>query len=196
MPDEMSPSESRTATPVRRTSRPVLWAALTIIAILLTFRLTVQLPSRISETISSLPESSELSTPGLNQLAISAAVLIALFVSILLHLIYLGLCVALDNRILASKMLRLSTRAADPHTNSGVGYALILGVLVTAPIQLVALLSDVTQPKQTGWALSWIAVCTVSVCAALCFRHPRPIGRNRTISVAIVVALASLSLLV
>lgn len=178
-----------------KTDRAVVWTAVVMTGLLIAIRLWIQLADRISQVGWTRGHTSGLEDPALAQLAVRLGIVLAIVLSTLFQGLYLFLCAVVDEKILPGIMVPVrESKGADGKT--GLGPAVFVGLCATIPVQLAALIADVSAPKEYPAAFVWLFVVVV-VAVAWTWRRPamnRAGIRGKVISTALLLVISAISL--
>lgn len=178
------------SSPRRKTRRLTIWIFFLITSAVTTARTAFQLHARVAEKADELPMADELDDPAMLELAIRIGTVLASVLTAVFLLLYLYLCVTVDEKLFPGLMLRIpAVRYIGPTT--------MIAALSTLPIQLIALGGGIQAPKNSVVVAVWVITVTCFITSLAVRRARRRGARIRQLIVIIggCVVLAALSYL-
>ncbi|WP_435933283.1 hypothetical protein [Cutibacterium sp. V970] len=178
-----------------KTDRAVVWIAVVMTGLLIAIRLWTQLADRISQVGWTRGHTSGLEDPALAQLAVRLGIVFAMILSTVFQGLYLFLCAVVDEKILQGTMVPVrEDKGTDGKT--GLGPAVFVGLCATVPVQLVALIANVSAPKEYPATFVWLFAVAVAT-IVWTWRRPamgRAGTRGKVTSAALLLAVGAISL--
>jgi len=173
-----------------RGARFAFWMTV-VIAGSLTFTATAaRKHDAVEAQIAELSEAQDLSDPHLITLATNVAFLLAGVVSMVVLILYLSLCAAIDSRVLPGLTRRLPLGAR-------VGPGMAIGLLSTLPVSIASLALGSTSPKDSAVSILYIALVVSGMTFFFLRGHWNALSRARkSVIVGVLLVVAALSLVV
>ncbi|GGI12422.1 hypothetical protein GCM10007377_00880 [Galliscardovia ingluviei] len=141
--------------------RIVMVGVISFVAVMVS-RLSMQASQQIEENIQQYGLSASISDPTLMQLAVRIGITLAIIISTAFQILYLYLCVDVDEKILNSLILPIG-KVSSREKYTGLGMATLSGLLVTVPVQVAALVLNQTSPKNSIWFYAWIVTVVITM---------------------------------
>lgn len=139
---------------------------------------------------------SEIEEPAIVELSVWVGIVLSMIFSIIICSAYFSLCAMLDEKVMPRLIIPL--RVNKKGEKVGIGASLIIGILCIIPVQIVALLLGVLEPKSLIYLHIWLLIVWVGVVVWICRRLAalKISVRRRIIASSILAAATILSLLV
>lgn len=139
---------------------------------------------------------SEIEEPAIVELSVWVGIVLSMIFSIIICSAYFSLCAMLDEKVMSRLIILL--RVNKKGEKVGIGASLIIGILCIIPVQIVALLLGVLEPKSLIYLHIWLLIVWVGVVVWICRRLAalKISVRRRIIASSILAAATILSLLV